>query len=525
MRISTIRRAVLAKVDSVSPTLLPRRLRLARLSSHRKALQAAQRQGALETQVRRAELVLHYDPHDEWAANTAAFARDALALRDSGLDLPECAPTTPYERSAHSVVSVLSQSLPHRSGGYATRSHGVLTALHRRGWDVAAITRLGFPYIRWPVDDPRTVSHSDTIDGITYLRALDDRRRYPQHPLQAYVHEFAEHVERAAVERRASLIHASSFYQTALAGAVAARRLGIPFVYEMRGLEDLMRSAENKSFASSPAHDFLVQMELEVCLAADAVLVITEALKTEMVRRGVPQDRISVLPNGVHVADFDPKQRDEDLARELGLEDQTVIGYAGSLVHYEGLDLLVDAAAELRQRRGDDFAVVIVGDGAARPAIERKVHRGGMDDLVRFTGRVQHDEVSRYLSLFDITPFPRKRLDVCELISPMKPYEAMAAGRAVAVSDVAALTEIVAHDTTGLVFQANSSRSLADTLDRLIGDPALRKRLGGAAREWVLRHGDWSQVSTVVDDVYGSLGLEKPVSPPDPMAGDPGAEP
>jgi len=509
----TFKSAALALVDRVPVALVPPSLRSRRARAHRRSLRKARRTGRLAQQTRAAELVLHYEPRNETAAAALARAQDALHVLEHGIVLPPRAAETPYVPDPASVLSVLSQSLPHRSGGYATRTHGVLTALRSRGWDVAAITRLGFPYFRWPQDDPRIVPSEDVVDGVPYMRALDDRRRYPQHPLQAYVDEFADHVEKAARERRAAVIHASSFFQTGLAAAIAARRLGLPFVYEMRGLEDLMRSAEERKHRWSPEHDFLSKAELEVCAAADAVLVITAALREEMIRRGVDGAKISVLPNGVHAADFDPRPRDEELAAELGVQGKPVIGYAGSMVPYEGLDILIDAVSILRGSRGDDFAVLLVGDGSAKSRVERRCADLELGDLVTFTGRVPHDTVPRYLSLFDITPFPRKRLEVCELISPMKPYEAMANGRAVAVSDVAALTEIVQDDATGLVFRADDAQSLAETLGRLLDDPDLRARLGAAARERAQRS-DWSQVSLVVDRTYETLGLRAaPASP------------
>lgn len=507
----SIKGITLALVDRLPVALVLEPVRRRRVAVHRRALRRARRTGRLNHQIRAAELVLHYQPADAAATTAAARARDALHVLEHGVTLPPRATETPYTPEPGSILAVLSQSLPHRNGGYATRSHGVLTALRDRGWDVAAMTRLGFPYFRWAEDDPRVVPLEDVVDGVPYLRAVDERRRYAQHPVQAYVDEFADHVERAAKERRAAAIHASSFYHAGLGAAIAARRLGVPFVYEMRGLEDLMRSAEDPRHQGSPEHDFLVKVELAVCDAADAVLVITEALRQEMIRRGVDAAKISVLPNGVHAADFDPRPRDEQLAEQLGVQGKTVIGYAGSIVHYEGLDHLMDAVSILRRTR-DDFAVLLVGDGSAHSRVEQRCQKLGLEDVVTFTGRVPHDEVPRYLSLFDITPFPRKRLEVCELISPMKPYEAMANARAVAVSDVAALTEIVQDDVTGLVFRADDAESLAETLGRLLDDAVLRARLGEAARERAQKS-DWGQVSLVVDETYAAFGLHASGSP------------
>ncbi|CAN5621540.1 hypothetical protein BH23ACT6_BH23ACT6_11810 [soil metagenome] len=407
-----------------------------------------------------------------------------------------------YEPDPRSTLSVLAQSLPHRSGGYATRSHGILTGLRARGWQPQAVTRLGFPYDRWPVRSTDEVSDHDTIDGIAYHRLLEPgERAYLTTPMSSYIERFAARIMAQATTQRACLIHASSFQNNGLAGLTAARRLGIPFIYEMRGLEDLMKISRNAEFGRTGAYEYMVGLENHIVAHADLTLVITEALREEMISRGGPGRRIEVLPNGVHTSDFEPRERDEALLDELGLSDRTIIGYAGGLVDYEGLGLLVEAAAELKAHRSD-FAVVIVGDGHVQARLHRQVEHLGVADVVRFTGRVPHTEVARYLSTFDITPFPRLPLPVCELISPIKPFEAMSMGKAVIASSVAALTEIVEPDVRGLIFDKGDSVDLAAQLDRYLDSPELRDQMGRAARAWVLAERDWSDVVEVADTAY-----------------------
>lgn len=268
-----------------------------------------------------------------------------------------------------------------------------------------------------------------------------------------------------------------------------------------------MKISRNPAFGETTRYRFLLELETHVAANADLTFVITEALGEEMVRRGVPRERVAVLPNGVHTRDFQPQERDEALARELGVSGRTVIGYAGGLVDYEGLELFLESLVLLRALRGDrdDLAVVIVGDGANQGRIHRTASRLGVRDLVTFTGRVPHAEVSRYLSLFDITPFPRLPLPVCELISPIKPFEAMATGKAVVVSSVAALTEIVEDEVTGLVFDKGDAESLARTLNRLIEEPELRERLSSAALAWVRGRRDWGDVTAEAEPRIRSL--------------------
>jgi glycosyltransferase involved in cell wall biosynthesis len=447
--------------------------------------------------------VLAEQPRDR-ARETFDDAADQLAVVTNGWSFG--APRrTPYEPRPRATLSVLAQSLPIRSGGYATRSHGVLTGLAARGWDVAAVTRLGFPYDRWGLSTTREVPPSDVVDGITYHRLLEaDARQYPQSPLSSYIGRFSDGIVDHAYARRAALIHASSFHVNGLAAGAAATRLGLPFLYEMRGLEDLMRVSRDPSFVSCDRHAFLTMLELAICHRADAVFVITEALRREMAGRGVPEQKMVVLPNGVHVEQFSPRERDREVEARLRVAGKMVIGYAGGLVDYEGLDLLLDAVADLKSRRSD-FHVVIVGDGYYERVLRAYAHRLRLDDVVTFTGRVSHDEIGRYLSLFDVVPFPRLPRPVCELISPIKPFESMAMQKPIVVSSVAALTEIVRDGVTGLVFRKGDSADLARTMERLLDSPELRSSLGRAARDWVVAERDWSRIVETVDTTYRAV--------------------
>jgi glycosyltransferase involved in cell wall biosynthesis len=460
---------------------------------------------------------------DGWTHDAVALAKWALAqgedhdrmrliiaegeeeerLMANGWPFPPQAPHPAYEPVPHSVLSVLGQSVPIRTGGYATRSHGILTGVAARGWEVRAATRLGFPYdLWWAEDDERVLAPVDVVDGVPYHRLLHEGvRHYPRFPLPDYVAEGATALVNLARGHRPSLIHASSLYDVGLAGLSAARRLRVPFIYEMRGLKQLLEEARMPRFRETQRAQYLDFLEASVATEADALFVITEALGREMVRLGVPEDHIVVVPNGVHSDRFSPRGRDPQLERELGVEGKTVIGYAGGFVGYEGLEVLLTAVASLKADT-DGFHVVLVGDGARDRALRALARTLQIEDVVTFTGRVGHDVVDRYISLFDITPFPRLPLPVCELISPIKPFEAMAMAKAVVVSDVAALTEIVTDGSTGRSFAKGDADDLVRVLHELIDDPAQRARLGAAARGWVVAERDWSAISKTVVRAY-----------------------
>jgi glycosyltransferase involved in cell wall biosynthesis len=465
--------------------------------------QRALRAGWLDEAATIAESAIRSGTRMTSARSTHAQALDQIAIVRAGWPVVAAAPRA-YEPDPRSTLSVLAQSLPHRSGGYATRSHGILKGLQDLGWRAQAVTRLGFPYDRWPASAAE-VPDQDVVDGITYHRLLEPgERTYSTTPMSSYIERFSHRIMEQATAQKAALVHASSFQNNGLAGLAAARRLGLPFVYEMRGLEDLMKVSRRPDFEGSHAYRYMTGLENHIVAQADLTFVITEALREEMIRRGGPADRIEVLPNGVHTADFEPRPRDEALVAELGLSGRTIVGYAGGLVDYEGLDLLLRAAAELKQDRSD-FAVVIVGDGHMENRLHHLAAELGVTDVVTFTGRVPHAEIPRYLSVFDITPFPRLPLPVCELISPIKPFEAMAMEKAVITSSVAALTEIVEPDVRGLVFDKGEASDLAAKIALYLDDPALREKLGRQGREWVLAERDWSDVVTVVDAAYHRL--------------------
>jgi glycosyltransferase involved in cell wall biosynthesis len=207
------------------------------------------------------------------------------------------------------------------------------------------------------------------------------------------------------------------------------------------------------------------------------------------------------------------------LAADLGINDETaVIGYIGTFVDYEGLEDLVSAAAIVR-RTHSNFKILLVGAesvvetslGPVTRKINETVEKEGLKDHIILAGRVPHSEVERYYSLIDIAPFPRKPWRVCEMVSPMKPLEAMAMKKAVIVSSVQALAEMVQHEVTGLVFEKANIESLAETIIRLIGDRKLRAQLGENAREWVKNERTWEYSTKEIVDKLDLHAAQAPV--------------
>lgn len=403
------------------------------------------------------------------------------------------------------TLYLLHNSLPWHSAGYAARTHGLLTGLQRHGEEVEGITRINYPFDILKDLDPNEVPAEDVVDGIRYSRLLPP----PDGLLKTadvwnYASRYADALVRRMGERDADILHAASNFWNGLAASTAARATGAASVYEVRGLWEVTRASRDAAFAGSDRYLQSTRLEAEAAGLADHCIAITHALKDEMVSRGVPPDHITVVPNGVDVTRFRTGDRDHALADELGVGDDPVIGYVGSLLDYEGLDLLIDAFAELR-REGSPARLLVVGDGPVRGSLEDQAQRAGVGAAVVFTGRVPHHEVERYYSLVDVAPFPRLPLPVCEMVSPLKPFEAMAMEKAVVVSSVAALTEIVTDGRTGRVFVKGDASDLARVLHELVEDEHARVSLARAGAEWVRRERDWSLLSGEVQKIYRRL--------------------
>ena len=426
--------------------------------------------------------------------------RASAAHQYSVLDQLESIALTPIETIPNRVCYILHNSLPYSSGGYATRSHGVASGLRDAGYEILVLSRPGFPTDTKPELAEANISTEDVIDGIRYIRTLSPSRTGTR--MVHYVADAADALEVRFRELKPSVVIAASNHVTGLPALIAAKRLGITFIYEIRGLWEITRISRDIEFRDTPAYAVQSLLEATVAQRADHVFTLTNPMKEEMVERDVAADKIELLPNSCDPERFEPRGPDRQIAEKLAIPAGVpVIGYIGTFVGYEGLEDLTAACVLLKQR-GVAFRLLLVGNentsGTERGSITEDIVRiaeaGQITDWLIMPGRVPHDQVESYYSLIDIAPFPRKPLPVCEMVSPMKPLEALAMEKAVLVSSVRALTEMIADRQTGRVFEKGSIESLADTLQEMIADPAERAALGKRGRAWVIAERTWKQM-------------------------------
>ena len=392
------------------------------------------------------------------------------------------------------ILYCLHQSVPHTTNGYATRSHGVAVGLQNAGWKVRATTRPGFPWDTGAEGLSRGY-HTVELDGITYaaMAGWDIKRT----PLDHYLAEAADHYLREAQTSGAEIIVAASNHITALPALMAARRLGLPFVYEVRGLWEVTQASTQPDWANSERYHLMRRLEQQAAREADLVITLTEELADELASWGVSRQRIVLVPNAVDTQRFAPMPHDIQIAQALNLPSGVpVIGYAGSAVAYEGLDLLLDALALLK-KQGEDFVFVLVGDGKVMDAVKAQAQDLGLEKHCRFTGRVPFDQIPLHLSCMDIMPVPRLSSPVTEMVSALKPLEAMAMGKAVVLSDVSPHKIMAGDNQRARLFTKDNAQALSQVLQQLMHDPAERTRLGQAARIWTETERSWNHVTSI----------------------------
>lgn len=414
-------------------------------------------------------------------------------------------PTVPTkeEMARPAALHVLTNSLPHTRSGYAYRSHAILTTLQDAGHRVAAVTRPSYP-----VTIGRLSSGPiESVEGIDYLRQI------PLRPLStptARLNDQASWIAAQAQERGVQVLHTTTHYVNGLATGAAAAAASLPWVYEVRGvLEETWAaggstSAERAARRDSQRFELMRAKEIEVANSADAVITLGETMRHHLIDGGVPAQRITLIPNSVSeaVVNADASRAPSEVRAVLGLPEGGVwVGTAASIVGYEGLDDLVDAAI-LARAKGVDLRLLIAGDGVALPELRERA--AVLGENVVFTGRVSQAEAIEYQLGLDVIVVPRKNEPVCRLVTPIKPIEAMGLGRPVVISDLPALTELV-PDSAGVRVSAENPRALADLLAELACDDTARTRFGNHGREHVLATRRWKDIGQRYGQVYSQL--------------------
>lgn len=393
------------------------------------------------------------------------------------------------------ILHVLDHGLPLHSG-YTFRTRAIVSAQMRRGHTVAAITGPRQQALDVPFE---------TVDGIDFYRTPPvNSLPAPIGELREIAH-YARRINEVVEEYRPDVLHAHSPVLDALAALRVSRRRGLPLLYEIRAFWEDAAVGNGTGREGSARYRAIKALETWTAKRVDAVAVICAGLRDDLIARGVAADRITVSPNGVDLTLFGaPPPPDAALAAELDVAGADVIGFIGSFYDYEGLDTLIAAMPALLARR-PRLRLVLVGGGPIEEALRAQAVASSAAHAIHFVGRVAHSIVERYYSLIDVLVYPRRRMRLTDLVTPLKPLEAMAQGKLVAASDVGGHRELIRDGDTGTLFPADSPNALAAKVADLFDDRGGWDAMRARGRAFVERERDWASNVERYDGVYHKI--------------------
>ena len=383
------------------------------------------------------------------------------------------------------VLHILDHSIPLQSG-YTFRTRAILREQRRMGWETFHLTS---------PKHPAPGLAEEEVDGLRFYRTPPGEGPFQRIPLArevALMHATARRLEELALRVRPDILHAHSPALNAIPALWIGRRLGIPVVYEVRAFWEDAAADHGTSREWGLRYRLTRALETFALRRADAVTTICEGLRSEMAARGIPMDKVTVIPNAVDIEKFSiGHATDEALKAGLGLADAVVLGFIGSFYGYEGLALLVDALPRIQSVK-PHARLLLVGGGPQESLLKQRAAALGLEDKVVFTGRVPHRDVQRYYDLVDVLVYPRLSMRLTDLVTPLKPLEAMAQGRLLVASDVGGHRELIADGVNGILFKAGDPESLARAVLALLDDRSRWPSLRAAARRFVETERNWA---------------------------------
>ena len=396
------------------------------------------------------------------------------------------------------ILHILDHSIPLHSG-YTFRTRSILREQRALGWETFHIT--GSKQGESPAPE-------ETVDGLHFYRTPAGKGMLSRLPVlnqKQVIDGLVRRLEEVIPKVKPDVLHAHSPCLNAIAALRAGKKFGIPVVYEVRAFWEDAAVDHGTSREFGLRYRLTRALETYALKNVDAVTTICEGLRKDIVARGIPASKVTVIPNAVDIGAFAVGGlADLALKHKLGLQDKRLIGFIGSFYAYEGLDVLL-RAVPLMTPAMPDLRVLLVGGGPQEAQLKQLAKELGIEDKVVFTGRVPHAEVQRYYDLLDVLVYPRLSMRLTDLVTPLKPLEAMAQGRVLAASDVGGHLELIEDGKTGVLFKADDPRSLADKVGQLLERQQQWPALRAAGREYVESERNWPVSVARYKKIYGGL--------------------
>ena len=396
------------------------------------------------------------------------------------------------------ILHVLDHSIPLHSG-YTFRTLSILREQRALGWETFHVTSS---------KQGDTQLGEEEIDGMRFYRTPRSDGMLSKLPVLDKL-EVIDGLARRLAEIipiiKPDVLHAHSPSLNAIAALRAGKKFGIPVVYEVRAFWEDAAVDHGTAKENGLRYRLTRALETHALKNADAVTTICEGLRRDIVARGIPADKVTVIPNAVDIDKFAVGGvADLALKHKLGLQDMRLIGFIGSFYAYEGLDVLLRAVPAMLARQ-PDLRVLLVGGGPQDAQLRQLAADLGIADKVVFTGRVPHEQVQQYYDLLDVLVYPRLSMRLTDLVTPLKPLEAMAQGRVLAASDVGGHLELIEHGKTGVLFKADDPQSLAANVGDLLAAQQSWPALRANGRHFVESERNWPISVARYKQVYARL--------------------
>jgi len=397
------------------------------------------------------------------------------------------------------ILHILDHSIPLQSG-YTFRTRNILREQRKLGWETCHVTGL----------KQRDVSElEEEVDGLHFYRTADGGSLLGKLPLFNQLHVIGTLERRIGevIEReKPDILHAHSPALNGLAALRAGKKYGLPVVYECRAFWEDAAVDHGTSREWGARYRVTRALESYVFKKVDAITTICEGLRSEIIARGIPRAKVTVIPNAVNLTDFDfLRSAKTDLVESLGLADKIVLGFIGSFYAYEGIPFLLEALLVIKKHY-ENVVLLLVGGGPDESKIRGRISDYGLHKSVILTGRVPHDAVHDYYDLMDVLVYPRLSMRLTDLVTPLKPLEAMAQKRLVVASNVGGHLELIQDGVTGRLFEAGDKFDLARVLTELFEHSEKSQSYRERGRCYVEQERNWEKSVGNYADVYAGLG-------------------
>lgn len=396
------------------------------------------------------------------------------------------------------IFHILDHSIPLHSG-YTFRTLSILREQQALGWETFHLTGS---------KQGSNLPLEEEVDGWRFYRTPEATGFMSKLPVMnqlAMMEGLTRRLSEVVKIRKPDVLHAHSPVLNAIPALRVGRSMGIPVLYEVRAFWEDAAVDHGTNREGDLRYRLIRVLESYALRKADAVTTICDGLRNDILGRGIPSEKVTVIPNAVNISDFTMEEAcDRSLAKEIGLEGSPVIGFIGSFYAYEGLNILFQALPKILLHH-PNVRILLVGGGPQEQELKSLAAQLGVTNRVVFAGRVPHNQIQRYYNLFDLMIYPRLKKRVTDLVTPLKPLEAMAQGRLLIASDVGGHLELIRDGETGILFEAGNADALADKVTQLLSNRDRWPYLRAAARKFVETEKNWTASVAHYKAIYDRL--------------------